>query len=221
MDTFKKENSGSTIFHQKHSMFIRIWHWLLFFLISASMITVLLNATLLNPHKNSSLLQDQLNKFNINITNEQASKILHKYEDQVWEIHKLLGYGLAFLLLSRFITELMLPKEEKIKNRLVKALGIYRKSAAGKGVYLHYIRVKQVYMVFYILLFIMSVTGLAMIFNDELHITRNVHHIIKTIHNFGQYAMYSFVLLHIGGIIIAENNKFPGIVSGMIHGKLK
>jgi len=209
-----------TIFHQKHSVAIRIWHWVLFLFISGSMITVLLASTLLDPHTNVGMIQEQLNKKGVIVTEEQAFAVTHKYEDLIWEIHKWIGIGLVILLLARMVIEFAVPADQKIRNRIKNAIGLYNKFDKKQGEYLHYLSVKRVYMIFYLLLFCMSFTGLGLAFGHELHLSRPTHHFLKTIHNLGQYGMYAFVFIHLCGVIIAENNKIKGIVSGMIHGKL-
>jgi Ni,Fe-hydrogenase I cytochrome b subunit len=58
--------------------------------------------------------------------------------------------------------------------------------------------------------------GLAL---EDVPFFRGIRKPIKTVHNFAQYFTYAFVLIHIGGVIWAENRGLPGLVSGMINGK--
>lgn len=48
--------------------------------------------------------------------------------------------------------------------------------------------------------------------------TNYLHGTIKELHSIGQYFMYSFVLIHLTGAVLAENRNIKGIVSGMING---
>ncbi len=57
-----------------------------------------------------------------------------------------------------------------------------------------------------------------MVFGRDLGFSRALHRTIKEIHSIGQYFMYAFVLIHIGGVIIADNSEAKDIVSGMING---
>jgi len=68
------------------------------------------------------------------------------------------------------------------------------------------------------MLFALVVTGLGMVFGRELGLTREFNHTIKEVHGFIQYLLYAFILVHLAGVIMAENGKLRGIVSGMIHG---
>jgi Ni/Fe-hydrogenase 1 B-type cytochrome subunit len=208
----------ASYFIQPHSVMIRIWHWLTFFLITGAIITVAVNSFLMNPRENIALVQEQLKSRGATVTEEQAFAVSHEYEDKIWGIHKWIGYGLAILLLSRIVIELAQPGEEKLRFRIKHALGFYRKKEGDTPEYKHYLTVKTGYLAFYILLACMAFTGLCMAFGRQLGIPRELYGTIKEIHSFGQYCMYAFVLVHLCGVIVAENRKSAGIVSGMING---
>jgi cytochrome b len=61
-------------------------------------------------------------------------------------------------------------------------------------------------------------TGLGMAFGRNFGFSREIFRGMKNIHAFLQYLMYAFVLIHLAGVIIAENGKIKGLVSGMING---
>ncbi len=210
--------SGSSYFIQGHSSMIRVWHWLTFVVISGIIITVLINSTLTNQRKNIPMVQEQLKSKDVVVTEDQAFAVTREYEDKFWGIHKLLGYGLAFLLISRVIIELTQPGEEKIRTRIKNALGLYKLNNINKTEYKHYLRVKTGYLLFYILLLGMALTGLGLAFGRSLGVPRELSGTIREIHSLGQYLMYAFIVLHIGGVIVGENMKIRGIVSGMING---
>ena len=114
-------NADSSPFIQPHSLQLRIWHWLTFLFISASILTVVINSTLLSPRENVKLVQEQLEKKGVTVTDDQAFAVSHEFEEKVWEIHKIIGFGLAILLLGRVVIEFTQPNDEKIKTRLKKA----------------------------------------------------------------------------------------------------
>lgn len=64
----------------------------------------------------------------------------------------------------------------------------------------------------------MALTGLSLAFGGELGFSRDLRGTIKDIHSIGQYFMYAFVFFHLCGVIIADNRKGKGLVSGMING---
>lgn len=211
-------NLESSPFLQQHSSQLRIWHWLTFLFITASIVTVLFNSTLLSPRDNVKLVQEQLSKKGVTVTEEQAFAVSHEYEDKMWNVHKLIGFGLAFLLLARVVIEFTQPEEEKMRNRLKRATIIFKQNDGNKAEYKHYLRVKWSYMVFFILLFVMALTGLGLAFGRDLGFTRGIHGALKNLHAIIQYFMYAFIVIHLAGVIIAENGKIKGIVSGMING---
>lgn len=205
-------------FIQEHSVPIRIWHWLTFILLSGTIITVLLNSTLMNQRANIPMVQEVLKSKGVTVNEDQAFAVTREYEDKSWGVHKWIGYGLAFLLLARIVIEITQPGEEKIKSRFKKALGLYKQNDSNKTEYRHYLGTKLTYMIFYLLLLCMAITGLCLAFGSELGISRGLHNTIKEIHAFGQYIMYGFIFIHLCGIIVSENQKARGIVSGMING---
>jgi len=216
--TNSSQGIESSPFIQKHSTLIRIWHWVAFLVLSASMITVLINATMLNPRDNIGLVQNQLKEKGLTASEEQAFAVSHEYEDKMWDVHKLLGFGLAFLLVARVLIEITLPGNEKIRSRIKNTMSLLKLNDENKVQYKHYLNVKRVYMLFYTILLLMALTGLGLAFGRDLGFTREIHNAVKTVHSILQYCMYAFVLIHLIGVVIAENTKDKGIVSGMING---
>jgi len=208
----------SSPFLQHHSASLRIWHWLTFLFIAGSIITVLINSTLLSPRDNIKLVQEQLLRKGVTVTDDQAFAVSHEYEDKIWDVHKIIGYGLSFFLLARIVIEFTLSKEERMRSRLKKALILSKQKLENAAEYKHYIRVIQTYLLFFIFIFLMAITGLGMAFGRDLGFNREIHGVLKNIHAFIQYVMYAFIVIHLAGVIIAENGKIKGIVSGMING---
>ena len=64
----------------------------------------------------------------------------------------------------------------------------------------------------------MAITGLGLAFGHEVSFLGKIHRDLKEIHGFAQYLMYAYIFLHLAGVIIADNMKSKGLVSGMIHG---
>ena len=132
------------------------------------MLPWLFNSTLLSPRDNVKLVQDQLSKKGVTVTEEQAFAVSHEYEDKMWDVHKLIGYGLAFLFLARIAIEFTQPEEEKISNKLRKASAMIKQNDKNVKEYKHYYMVRRSYMAFFLLLFCMVLTGLGMAFGRDL-----------------------------------------------------
>lgn len=211
-------NSFVSPFYQQHSLMLRIWHWLTFLLILGSIVTVLMNSTLLSPRDNVKLVQEQLQKKGVTVTDEQAFAVSHEYEDKIWDVHKIIGFGLAFLFLFRIVIEVTAPENQKVSYKLKQAKELRKSDVENQAEYTHYLRVRTAYTVFLLLLLTMVLTGLAMAFGRDLGLARNVFRRIKNFHAFVQYLIYAFIVVHLVGVIVAENGKLRGLVSGMING---
>jgi Ni/Fe-hydrogenase 1 B-type cytochrome subunit len=212
-----REIKEKSIFLQKHSVSIRIWHWLTFIIISFLIITVLFNSTMFDNRGNTAMVKNVLNGKNIVVSDDQARAVAHEYGDKLWVLHKYLGFGLTFLLLSRIVIEITLSEEEKTSAKIKNALLLYRKNIR-KSEFKHYLIVKYSYTLFYLLIIYMATTGLLLAFESELGIPRQTNHFIKDIHGFGQYLMYTFICIHLVGVINADMTDSKGIISGMVNG---
>jgi Ni/Fe-hydrogenase 1 B-type cytochrome subunit len=208
----------SITFNQPHSLAIRIWHWTFFLTLTATLVTVLFASTLFRTRNTIGLVQDPLQQKGITVTKDQARAVSHEFSDQLWGLHTVIGYVLCGLLLSRILIEIFQPREEKLKVRLKKALGFVPGNASEKTARTHYIRVKRTYLVFYLLILIMVLTGLGLAFEDN-PLLKAWHGSIKQIHSFVQYLIYGYILIHLVGVIWTDGNRHNGLVSGMIHGK--
>jgi cytochrome b len=181
-------------------------------------ITVLMASTVLNPRKNVPVVQNVLKEKGVTVDDKQSFAVAHMYDDKMWDIHKLLGYALTFLFLSRIIIEIRQAKDEKMQARIKKTLLSYLQSPKVKKDERHYLIVKYSYLLFYAFLLIMVTTGILIAFGGDLGITGPTRHSIKEVHAFVQYLIYAFVFFHLAGVILADLGKAKGIVSGMING---
>ncbi|MBC7417588.1 MAG: cytochrome b/b6 domain-containing protein, partial [Pedobacter sp.] len=98
---------------KKYDLKIRIWHWLSALVVTGSLLTVLINSTLLDRSQ-TPFVQKELQNAGVQINAEQARAATHGLEDQVWGIHIYFGYALALLFVFRLISEAFLPKEKKL-----------------------------------------------------------------------------------------------------------
>jgi Ni,Fe-hydrogenase I cytochrome b subunit len=208
----------TSIFIQKNSAAIRIWHWFTFLIVISLIVTVLLESTILNQRKNAPEIQAALKEKGIEVNNNQAFAVTRLYGEKIWDIHKLLGYGLAFLFLSRIVIEFTQSKEEKNQARIKKAFFLYKQPGQDKKELKHYLFVKGSYMIFYLLLFMMVTTGLIIAFGADLGLSGPFRHTVKNVHGFVQYLIYAFVVIHLAGVIRSDISKYKGMVSGMING---
>ena len=211
-------NINTVSFYEKHSLGIRIWHWTFFILLLCSMSTVLLASTVFRTRNNTALVREQLQQNGLTVSQEQARVVSHAFSDKVWELHTWIGYFVAAFLLGRIILEVFQPSDEKLSTRIKGVMGLRPLLPEARRAQEHYIRVKWGYVLFYFLIGVMAVTGLGLAFEDVAFF-KSIRGALKQLHSFTQYGIYGFVLLHLAGVILADAGRYPGLVSGMIHGR--
>ena len=202
---------------QKNSPAIRIWHWVTFLGFTASLVTVLLGSTLFKTRNNISTVTDEVAAKGGSVSKDQAWSVAHAFSDKLWDTHKIIGFVLCFLLLSRVIIEVLQKKDEKISVRIRKALNFHPLNENAIRERNHYLLVKRGYLVFYGLFFCMGLTGLILAFED-VEFLKPLHKTAGNLHSFFQWGIYAYILLHLVGVVRADLRKNKGIVSGMIHG---
>lgn len=212
MDT----NKSQQISKHKYSAGLRLWHWLNALVITALLITVLINSTL-NSRKSAVAIYQQ-NKENMHIEAELIKSVIHQQEDRVWEVHIYLGYALVSLFIFRLILEFFQNPNLTFKGIVKNLFRRYKNRETGYKKAKSKLIIRVVYAVFYLLVWIMINTGLGMIFRDDLGISRTTSHTMKEIHGFSMYLIIFFILAHIVGVILAERSDEKGITSDMIHG---
>jgi len=202
---------------KKYASSTRFWHWLNFILISGSLLTVLINSTLFDRAQ-GDFVKGELMNAGASVSDKQAGAVTHGLEDQVWGIHIYFGYALAALFLFRLIAEFFMPPVQRLLPKLKKAYQAYFILKKERGAAKHELVVKGLYLIFYLLLLIMVVTGLLLALEDYTSIPENVNHSIKEFHGFCMYMILGFVVLHLAGVFLAERKDGKGIVSDMING---
>lgn len=205
---------------KRNSAKIRFWHWINVLVISGSLLTVLINSTLLDKD-NSGFVKDELMKAGANVNEQQARAVVHGMEDQVWGFHIYFGYALAALLVFRIITEFLQPGDQRFFKKLKTAYQDYFVKAKERRLARHELLTKSLYLLFYVVLIVMAITGLSIAFDSDLGISRSFSHQLKEIHGFLMYIILGFIVLHVAGVVLAEKTDGKGIVSDMINGGTK
>jgi Ni/Fe-hydrogenase 1 B-type cytochrome subunit len=205
--------------NQKNSLAIRVWHWLTALGFMASITTVMLGSTLFKVKENIPVVMESVTERGGQITHDQARNVAHVYSDKIWDTHKIIGFVLCFLMVSRMIIEGFQKKDEKMSARIRSSVQLYPKSENEKAERDIYVLVKRGYLVFYFLFILMALTGLVMAF-DELPFLKPFKKTANSFHVFLQYGIYLYITLHICGVVYADLHKNKGIVSGMINGGL-
>jgi len=183
----------------KYSIKFRVWHWLHALVVLGLLGTVFLRKTFLSWRTNSELLTDKLFDMDIEVTQLQAKVLAKAIRAPMWDWHIYLGYGLFFLLVYRVV---LLVKEKREKEELD----------------FHKKMVKFLYVIIYGILAFMALSGIVIHFYEVLGLSKGLTHDIKELHELLYNAVLIFVVLHLGGLVVAENRDEKGVISSMIHG---
>lgn len=202
---------------KKNSSSLRLWHWLNALVITGSLLTVLLNSTLLKTKKNAVAIKANLQASGVTVTDGQARSVAHELSDKVWMIHTYFGYTLAALLFFRLILEFFQIADQKFIRRIRSAWHQYQTVKTHRELSKHEFWVKTIYAVFYLMLLTMVLTGLCLAFEDDVPLLKSIH-AFRQIHAFTMYLIIAFIIIHLAGVFLAERKDSSGIVSDMING---
>jgi Ni/Fe-hydrogenase 1 B-type cytochrome subunit len=202
---------------KKNSAPLRLWHWLNAIVITGSLLTVLLNSTLTNSHKNAAIIKSQLQEKGVAVTAQQARSAAHEISDNVWGLHTYFGYVLAGLVVFRLLLEIFQVADQKFIRKLKSAYANYQITKHNRELARHEFWVKTLYAVFYLMIIIQVLTGLCLVFEDDVPALKAIR-AFRQIHSINMYLILGFISLHLAGVFLAERKDSPGIVSGMING---
>lgn len=177
-----------------------------------------MNATVTDDHTSSAIIKTELQKSGTSVSDEQVRSAAHALSDSVWDIHKYFGYCLAGLLLFRLILEFFQLADQKFVRTVKTAYKKYNAIKKDRETARHELAVKLIYSAFYILLFIVVITGLFLAFEDELRAYKSIRHSVKEVHSFCMYLILAFITVHLAGVFLAERKNSKGIVSALING---
>lgn len=189
---------------KKYDGIFRSWHWLNAMLMFALFITVLLRETFLNKHSVAQIIAEKLNALSIHIDNSQAILIAKAIREPMWQWHIYLGLGIFALLIVRLF--LFQTISGKINYTHLKENTT------------HKFAVKVGYLVIYVAIFVVSITGIVIAYPDTVGISKEFAHNFKELHEVASAIITIFTPLHIIGVVIAENKGEKNIVSDMING---
>lgn len=203
---------------KEYSPSLRLWHWANTIVVSGSLITVLINSTVLDENANGGFIKDELQKSGGTVTIEQTSNLAGTLSDKVWAVHIYFGYTLVALLLFRLILEFFQVADQKLIRKMKTAYRDYFIIKKQMKLARHELVVKLIYLLFYSVLVIMAITGLTLAFRHQLHFSKSLIGTVRNIHGFCMYLVIAFIIVHLAGVFLAERDESPGIVSDMING---
>jgi Ni,Fe-hydrogenase I cytochrome b subunit len=203
---------------KKYSTSLRLWHWANTIVVSGSLLTVLVNSTIMDEKPVSALVKNELKNAGATVSDEQAGSVAHALGDSVWSVHIYFGYVFVALLLFRMILEFFQLTDQKFIRKMKNAYAQFQTTKKDREIAKNEFTVKSIYAVFYLLLIIMAITGLFLTFEDLLAPFKSIRHSVKEVHGFCMYLILAFIFAHLAGVFLAERKDNKGIVSDMING---
>jgi cytochrome b561 len=156
----------------------------------------------MNKNNMADIIQAYLNGTDQSLSREQLIVLAKQIREPMWDWHIYLGYVLTGLFSLRFILPFF--GTMKFQNPLAKNLSFKQKFQ------------KWTYIIFYVFVIVSLTTGLIIEFGPKEFKTP-----MKEIHVLGIYYLIGFIVLHIGGVLIAEFTNQKGIISRIVSGSRK
>ncbi len=185
-----------------YSKVYRIVHWAIAVAFLLLLITIFLRLTWMNKFNVAAIIENYLSDTGQFLTEDQLIVLAKKIRQPMWDWHIYLGYVLTGLFGLRFVLPLF--GEMKFQNPLGKDLSTKERFQ------------KWTYIIFYVCVVISLVTGLVIEFGPK-----DFKKPMEEIHELGIYYLVGFIILHWGGILVAELTDQKGIVSRIISGSGK
>lgn len=199
---------------------MRTWHWGSALLIFGQLITILFLKVILGLRAAGPEFQRILSKDSITLSQQQARSLTHVISERIWEWHVYIGLGLAGFWLLRVALELRGPAPARFSARLLAVARRYRLAPPAEHADArHDLLVKISYALFYAFLTVITLTGLALTWADDVPFLGSIEHTVKEIHNVTMYLIIGFTALHIVGVVWSELTKDHGLISRMVSGK--
>ncbi|MGQ7854405.1 cytochrome b/b6 domain-containing protein [Pedobacter sp. WC2501] len=177
----------------------RVIHWAIAFAIMFLLLTVFLRLGWMNKDAMGEILREALQKKGIQLSQADAAAIGKEIRRPMWSYHVITGYVLIGLYLIRM--GITFIQGIAFKNP-------FSKQTSPKDKFKSWL-----YIIFYVLFATSLFTGF-MVVNGP----KEIKEIMEAIHVKSLYYMLSFIVLHIGGVLLADIGGEPGIVSKMIRG---
>ena len=188
---------------RNYSKVYRILHWLIAFSFIFLLITIFLRKTWMEKNHVAAIIQAFLaDKGYPALPEDDAILLAKKIRKPMWDWHIYLGYVLTGLYCIRLAVPFF--GEMKFSSPFKAGLDVKTKFQFW------------VYLVFYACTAVSLITGLIIEFGPKEYKKP-----MEEIHELSLYYLLGFMILHFGGILIAELTSDKGLVSRIISGSKK
>lgn len=203
-----------------YSVPMRIWHWVNAALVSGQLLTILFQKVIVNAKHAVPEFQQAIAKGGGTLSEQQGRAVAHVISERIWQWHIWLGVALAVFWLFWTVMQALDPAGRRFGARLLAAAQRYRLAAPAEHADArHVLLAKLTYAAFYLFITIMVVTGLALIFADDVPWLGGMEHTIKEVHNVTMYLIIGYIVLHVVGVVWADIHDDRGLISRMVSGE--
>lgn len=198
---------------------MRLWHWVNAALVSGQLLTILFQKVIVNAKQAVPEFQAAITKGGGTLSEQQGRAVAHVISERIWTWHVWLGVALALFWLFWTVMQALDPAGRRFGARLRAAAQRYRLAApAEHAAARHVLLAKLTYAAFYLFITLMVVTGLALIFADDVPWLGGLEHTAKEVHNVTMYLIIGYIALHVAGVVWADIYDDRGLVSRMVSG---
>ncbi len=186
--------------HRPYSALYRILHWSIAICMILLLFTIFLRLTWLEKNNVAAIIQNFLGEKGLELSQDDAIRLAKKIRKPMWDWHIYLGYALTALYSIRMLLPLFgkMPFSNPFNAQLD------RQTKFQYGIYL----------IFYVLVAVSLATGLLIEFGPK-----SIKDPMEEIHELSIYYLVGYMILHIGGVLLADFTKSPGLISRIISGK--
>lgn len=185
--------------NRDYSTVYRIMHWAIATCMILLLVTIFLRLTWMNKDHVADIIQNYLSTTDQSLSRDQLIVLAKQIRKPMWDWHIYLGYTMAGLYSIRMALPVF--GQMKFSRPLSRQL-----TPKIKFQY-------WVYLIFYGCVAISLITGLII----ELG-PKTLKSTMEEIHVLSIYYLIAFIVIHIGGVLLAELTNQPGIISKIISG---
>lgn len=185
--------------NRNYTIAYRITHWAIAICMLLLLGTIFLRSTWLNKNHVAGIIQNYLSATTQTLSQDQLITLAKQIREPMWDWHIYLGYVLVGLFGLRFA--LAFSGQMEFSSPFNKQLSSKEKLQFW------------VYLVFYFCVVISLLTGLMIEFGPKYF-----KESMEEIHILSIYYLALFIILHFGGVLLAEFTNRQGLVSKIISG---
>lgn len=185
--------------NRNYSTIYRLMHWAIAICMILVLFTIFLRLTWMNKENVADIIQNYLSANDNSLSRDQMIVLAKQIRKPMWDWHIYLGYVITGL----FFIRLILPffGEMKFSNPFSKLLTTKEKVQYW------------IYLIFVGCFGVSLITGLVIELGPQ-----TLKNSMEEIHVLSIYYLVAFLILHLGGVLMAEFSSQKGIISRIVSG---